>query len=168
MRFPTWAIVAFPVPCLLIVLDALGPFPLFVRWRVGFGPTGTRWVSTMLIGITLAVAWVALSTPTPRSDQPPVITCAARDLWRGINPYDTYEPQCLAQLRLSSAGATPLEAGPFRKDTSYPSPTQVTAALRQDEQRGGHAGFSAYGYPPDAPLLILPVAFAGWAGSPSG
>jgi len=164
VRFPGWAVVAFPIPSLLIVLDALSPSPRFVHWGVRLGPKASVWLSTGLTAIALTLGGLALAHPTPSTDQPPVITCAARNLWHGIDPYSTYEPQCLSQLQLNSAGATPLEAGPFRTDSRYPSQAQVDAVLRQDQRDRTHAGFPAFGYPPDAPLLILPVAYAGWLG----
>lgn len=161
---PTWADPLFPLPSLLLVADALGPRPLFVRWRVGVGPGAARLISALVVGLAVSVAWLALADPTPTTDQPPTIVCAARDLWHGVDPYNTYEPQCLARLRPRTYSATPLEQGPFRQNTKYPSQAQISSALKRDQARGSHAGFPAYGYPPDTPLLILPVAFAGWPG----
>ncbi|MGC2192192.1 MAG: hypothetical protein WA751_07640 [Candidatus Dormiibacterota bacterium] len=164
VSFPVWADLVFPIPALVIMLDALGPAPLFVRWQVKFSPATNRRIVTVLAAVAAAVACLALVSPTPVHDQTPVITCAAQDLWHGLDPYNTYEPQCLARLHLNSAGATPLESGPFRQDTRYPPNLQIESALRTDQLQGKHAGFPAYGYPPLAPLLILPVAFTGWLG----
>ncbi|HEY6538740.1 MAG TPA: hypothetical protein VI138_06860 [Candidatus Dormibacteraeota bacterium] len=164
MSWPGWAFLLFPIPSLLIGLDALGPRPLFVRWQVGLGAIGVRRLSAVLVAAALAVGWLTLTAPAPRSDQPPILTCAARDLLRGMDPYQTYEPQCLALLHINRAGVTPLEEGPFRNDTSYPRRAQLAAVLRRDQRDGGHAGFPAFGYPPDAALLVLPVAWAGWLG----
>ena len=161
---PIWADPLFPVPSLLLVVDALGPHPLFVRLRVGLGPRTARFLSAVVVGLALSVAWLALANPTPTTDQPPTITCAARDLWHGIDPYTTYEAQCLARLRPVSYSATPLEQGPFLNDSKYPSQSRITSALKADQARESDAGFPAYGYPPDAPLLVFPVAFSGWIG----
>ncbi|MGH7667650.1 MAG: hypothetical protein ACREN1_10170 [Candidatus Dormibacteria bacterium] len=161
---PNWVANLAPIVCLLIGLDTLGPYPLFVRWRIRLERRGALRVSAVVIGLTVVAACLTLRSPTPLTDQGPVITCAARDLWHGSNPYQTYEPQCLARFQLTSAGATPLEMGPFRGYTRYPAESRVVAALTQDQERGSHAGFPAYGYPPDAALLLLPVAFSGWLG----
>ncbi len=164
VAFPPWATLVSPVPSLLIVLDALGPSPLFVRWRIQLGPGGARRLTTILVGITIAVAWVTLTSPTPITDQAPVLTCAARDLWHGVDPYTTYEPQCLSQLHFVMTSVTPLEQGPFRNNSSFPSRAQIAAVMLRDQEQGSHAGFPPYGYPPDAALIILPVAYSGWLG----
>jgi hypothetical protein len=164
VAIPTWADLLVPIPGLIIAADTLGPRPLFVRWGVR---ASRRWYVTLsasVVGIAVAVAALALLSPAPTTDQPETITCAARDLWRGVDPYATYEPQCLADLHATSSHATPLEQGPFRSDTKIPSAAQLREVVVSDQQRDVHAGFPAYGYPPDAALLILPVAFTGWLG----
>jgi hypothetical protein len=57
---------------------------------------------------------------------------------------------------------TPLEQGPFADLHHYPSSAQLAAALTRDQRDNSHSGFAAYGLPPEAAILIFPVAFGGW------
>ncbi len=159
---PQWAAMWFPIPVLLIAGDAVGPSPLFVRHNLGVtrGTYAIAEVAVILAALYFGVG--ALLNSAPRSDQPLTLACAARDLVRGIDPYSTFEPQCLQELHYTGVAVTPLMTGPFAKDRSYPSNAQLIRAVRQDQAEGRGAGFPAFGYPPEATLLLVPVAFASW------
>ena len=43
-----------------------------------------------------------------------------------------------------------------------PADAATTRVLLHDEATDQHGGFPAYGYPPEAALTVLPVAFSGW------
>ncbi|MGC1185316.1 MAG: hypothetical protein WBA31_09230 [Candidatus Dormiibacterota bacterium] len=161
---PLWVHPLVPIPSLVIAANALGPRPWFVRWGLRGSPQRGLLLSAAVVGIAFAFGAVALAEPRPTTDQPLTITCAARDLWHGVDPYLTYEPQCLAALHSLSTSVTPLERGPFATVTTYPSTSSLRRAIVHDQKNGSHAGFPAYGYPPEAALLILPVAFTGWTG----
>lgn len=164
VAIPTWSYPLVPIPSLILALDTLGPRPLFVRWQVRLPRRGYVALSAAVVGIAIAVAALALGSPTPTTDQPLTITCAARDLWHGVDPYTTYEPQCLSELHARVSAVTPLEQGPFASDAKTPTHPQQAAVIAQDQRTGTHHGFPPYGYPPLAALLIFPVAFAGWMG----
>jgi hypothetical protein len=161
---PLWADPLVPLPSLVIAANTLGPRPWFARWGVAASRRRTLAFSAIVIGAGLGFAAWTLGSPGPTTDQPLTITCAARDLWHGADPYDTYEPQCLATLHSNLLAPTPLERGPFADATKYPSKSQLRQITTRDQLEGGHSGFPAYGYPPEAALLILPVAFSGWTG----
>ncbi len=152
----------FPLPALALAVNALSPGFLFgarhwvVRRRV-YVPIAL----VVLVGFGL-VAGGALLNPTPRSDQPLTMTCAARDLRRGTDPYTTFEPQCEARLGYHGPAATPLTNGPFAAVRNYPSDRQIATAMRSDQRTGSTQGFPPYGYPPEAALVLVPVAFSGW------
>lgn len=101
--------------------------------------------------------------PLPPPDQPLTITCAARDLWHGVDPYTTYEPQCLSELHARVSAVTPLEQGPFASDAKTPTHPQQAAVIAQDQRTGTHHGFPPYGYPPLAALRVLPAQLEGSA-----
>jgi hypothetical protein len=162
IALPGWAAPLVLLPSLAISLDTLGPRPLFVRWHLHVPKRPSSVLATTVLGIGLAVAFLTLSAPAPTTDQPYIITCAARDLWHGVDPYNTFEPQCLARLRPRTDAVTPLEQGPFAELHHYPSSTQLALAITRDQRYNSHAGFAAYGLPPEAAILIFPVAFAGW------
>jgi hypothetical protein len=161
---PRWVDPLVPLPSLAIALDTLGPRPLFVRWQVKLSRRLASALAAGVLGIAVAVALLTLAAPSPTTDQPYIITCAARDLWHGVDPYTTYEPQCLARLNARFDAITPLERGPFAHLHNYPTSAQLVAASVHDQLHHSHAGFAAYGIPPEGALLILPVAFAGWSG----
>ncbi|MGC2191998.1 MAG: hypothetical protein WA751_06665 [Candidatus Dormiibacterota bacterium] len=98
----------------------------------------------------------------PTVDEPVFITCAGRSLLQGRDPYLTYEPQCDAELRDRSPDLTAIATGPFASLRHSPTPAQIGAAELRDQLTGGHQGFASLANPPDAALLVLPVAFSGW------
>lgn len=162
IAIPGWVAPLILLPSLAISLDTLGPRPLFVRWHLRMPKKSSSVLATTVLGIGLAVAFLTLSAPTPTTDQPYIITCAARDLWHGVDPYNTFEPQCIARLRPATNAVTPLEQGPFARLHQYPSSSQLAVALARDQRDNSHAGFAAYGLPPEAALAIFPVAFGTW------
>lgn len=160
---PIWLLVWFPLPAIALAVDALGPHPLFLR--------GTRKpllpvllaLQAIFLALSVILAVAAVQSPKPRSDEPITLKCASQDVLRGVDPYSTFEPQCEASLGLNGRYATPLTNGPFASDHRYPQERQIRAAMQADERTGSHSGFPAYGYPPEAALLLLPVAFVGWS-----
>ena len=91
------------------------------------------------------------------------IACAARSLLHGSDPYLLYEPQCAAELNYRGSALTPLQSGPFAHLHQRPTAREIRAAELHDQRTGSHAGFPPFGYPPDAILLLLPVAFSNWS-----
>ncbi len=104
----------------------------------------------------------AVAGPTPiTNDTTAVTVCAAQDMLRGQNPYQTPELACLHRLGLSPMLSTPLARGPFVHLRRYPTRAQILGAARQ-AVRGSSAAraFLAHAeYPPLAPVWILPVAW---------
>lgn len=148
----------------LLSADALSERPLCARLMASASAQGVTAVVSGGLVLLFAIAAVhALREPVPTTDQPVTLLCAAQDVRRGVVPYTTYEPQCYHQVGYRFLNATPLEAGPFATYTHYPSASAQLAALRLDQERGSHAGFPAFGYPPDAALLLVPVAFTSWS-----
>ncbi|MGH7610578.1 MAG: hypothetical protein ACREN4_01015 [Candidatus Dormibacteria bacterium] len=160
--FPAWADPLVPVPVLVIVADTLRPRPYLLRSGRLPARRTLYWVGAGASGAAAALGLAALLAPAPTTDQPYTIVCAARDLWHGVDPYRTFEPQCLRQLGSPLTAVTPLESGPFASLGRYPSNQRIKRVLRRDQASGTHAGFPPYGYPPEATLLVLPVAFLGW------
>ena len=163
LALPTFLAILTPIPVVLLSADTLSPRPIV--YRLHFYPH-RRWSSRILMFAILLLpivgGFMALASPRPQTDQPVVLTCAARDILHGVVPYTTYEPQCYLKTKYPALNGTPIATGPFANLTHYPSLSQVTSLLRHDERTGSHAGFPAFGYPPDAALLLLPVAFDGW------
>lgn len=151
-----------PLPSLILVADALGPRPCLVRWGSRRWRRAGYLCAAGLSGIALAGIIAAFTSPLPTTDQPATLLCGSRDLLRGRIPYLTYEPQCFRQLHDSSLAVTPLDAGPFANSGHPPSLSLIRDVLRRDQRTDTHAGFPAFGYPPDAALLTIPVAFSGW------
>lgn len=147
----------------LLSADAISERPLLSRLQVR--PT-TRWVVGVTSGVIVVLFGVAavsaVLSPLPNIDPPVTLLCAAQNLRQGVVPYTTYEPQCYRQVGYKLLNATPLEAGPFANDAHYPSTSVQLRVLRRDQQLGANAGFPAFGYPPDAALLLVPVAFTSW------
>lgn len=162
ISLPLWLAIWYPLPVLLLAADALGPSPVFVR--LGLRPTWRPFVLVEAIIVTMAVlaGISALASPIPRSDQPLTLTCAARDLLRWHDPYATFEPQCLKALDYHGVSLTPLRSGPFAHSVTGPSSSTLAAVAKREESRGTHAGFPAFGYPPEAILTLLPVAYDSW------
>ena len=162
IALPLWLAIWYPLPVLLLAADALGPSPIFVR--LGLRPTWRPFLLVEALIVTLAVlaGISAVTNPIPRSDQPLTLTCAARDLLRGHDPYATFEPQCLKALDYRGVSLTPLRSGPFARSVAGPSSSALAAVAKREEARGTHAGFPAFGYPPEAILTLLPVAYDGW------
>ncbi len=159
---PLWLVILTPLPATLMAADSLSPVPFGVRhcWRIR--ARVYRAVAAGLITLALAIGISAVSAAPPNTDQPLAMTCAARDLIQGHDPYKTYEPQCVQRLHYHGTSVTPIMAGPFAASHHYPSNSAIAASLRGDGATGAHAGFPAFGYPPEAALLLVPVAFAGW------
>ena len=150
-----------PIPVVLLAADSLSRRPLVTRipWL-----KSRKAIPLFAIATAVFAAGTinAVRSPTPTTDQPVTLLCAAQNIRSGIDPYTTYEPQCYRQVNYEHLNVTPLETGPFAKDTHYPSQTALTRALHRDERNGTHAGFPAFGYPPDAALLLLPIAYSNW------
>lgn len=159
------AVVYFLVLAVAVLLsaDAVAERPLFSRLQVR---PSTRRVIAVASGFILVLfgfaAVSAVMSPIPNIDPPVTLLCAAQNLRQGVVPYTTYEPQCYRQVGYKLLNATPLEAGPFAHDAHYPSTSAQLRVLRRDQQCGTNGGFPAFGYPPDAALLLLPVAFTSW------
>lgn len=148
----------------LMSADATSDRPLLSRLAFAAStPWTTSITGALLVLLFVFTAVHALSEPVPTTDQPVTLLCAAQDVREGVVPYTTYEPQCYRQVGYKLLNATPLEAGPFGSYTHYPSPRAQLAVLRLDQERGAHAGFPAFGYPPDAALVLFPVAFTSWS-----
>jgi hypothetical protein len=162
ISLPLWLAIWYPLPVLLLAADALGPSPVFVR--LGLRPTWRPFLLVEVLILTLAVlaGISAVVSPTPRSDQPLTLACAARDLLHGHDPYATFEPQCLNALDYRGVSLTPLRSGPFAHSITGPSSSTLAAVAKREESRGTHAGFPAFGYPPEAILTLLPVAYDSW------
>jgi hypothetical protein len=157
---PAWVEPLAPLPPLVLVANGLGPRPWGARL---LGVHGLRWPWAAAVIVPAAVMLVsALTLSQPQSDQPLTLTCASRSLLHGADPYRTYEPQCTEMLGYRGSSLTPIATGPFAHLTHAPTPLQERVTVLQDLRTGGHGGFPPYGYPPDATLLLLPVATAGW------
>ena len=160
---PLWAFPALPVPPALLVANALGPRPWLSRLK--WKPSRlTYWVlvAALLVPSATLLASAAQATQ-PAVDQVMTITCAARSLLHGTDPYLLYEPQCAAELSYRGSALTPIQSGPFARLSQRPNAREVRAAELHDQRTGSHAGFPPFGYPPDAILLLLPVAFSSWS-----
>ena len=107
-------------------------------------------LATTVLGIGLAVAFLTLSAPSPTTDQPYIITCAARDLWHGVDPYQHIRAPVHSAIAAGDQHfVAPLEQGPFARLHQYPSSSQLAVALARDQRDNSHAGFAAYGLPPE-------------------
>lgn len=159
---PAWLAPLLPLPALAVTANALGPRPWLAKLHWGVSVRSHRTLvaaALVLAGVELAIG---LAAGQPGVDQPLTVTCAGRSLLQGHDPYLTYEPQCAAELRYRVANLTAVGTGPFAHLRHPPTPEQIAALESHDQRTGGHAGFPAFGYPPAASLLALPVAFAGW------
>ncbi len=160
---PAWVFPVLPIPSAILVANALGPRP----WssRVKWKPSRlTYWVLVAaLVAPSATLLAVAAQATPPAVDQVMTITCAARSLLHGSDPYLLYEPQCAAELNYRGSALTPLQSGPFSHLHHRPTAKEIKAAELHDQQTGSHAGFPPFGYPPDAILLLLPVAFSNWS-----
>lgn len=159
---PAWLAPLLPLPALVVVANALGPRPWLARihWTLSRPSRWTIVLAALLLGaVELAMG---LSASQPQVDQPLTMVCAGRSLLQGHDPYLVFEPQCAAELGYRPPNLTAVATGPFARLGHVPSPQQIAALERRDQRSGGHAGFPPFGYPPDATLLALPVAFAGW------
>lgn len=161
--FPVAFAIILPLPFLLVAVDALMPRPVLIRlrWRPVPGLASAGLIGVITVCVVAAAAG-AIASPRPTTDQPVVLACAARDVLSGRIPYQTYEPQCFKETGYPPINATPLAEGPFRNDKTPPSTAAIRKVLLADERRGTHAGFPAFGYPPDAALIALPAAHSGW------
>ncbi len=161
---PTWLAIWFPVPAALVAADALLPRPILAQARpLPVQPALENAAAAVIVAASLAIGVSAVGQIPATWDQPLTLTCAARDLMHGRVPYLTYEPQCEASLNFHGTASTPIATGPFQHDAHYPSATAVATQMRADQQSGTHSGFPAFGYPPLAALLVLPVAYSSWA-----
>lgn len=160
-RFPLWVSILTPIPFVLFAADTLRPKPLLAHFHIEGGRFRVP-LALALCLISVAVGVAALSNIRPSTDQPVAITCAAQNILQGTDPYTTYEPQCYRQVNHPPTGTTPLQSGAFASLSHYPSDAATTRVLLHDEATDQHGGFPAYGYPPEAALTVLPVAFSGW------
>lgn len=159
---PDWFIPLEPIPSLILVTNALGPRPWGERVQVRISGGGQRLVLLAVALLGAAQLCLAFTSTQFLTDQPLTITCAARSLLHGDNPYTLYEPQCAADLDSTSGYLTALKSGPFAGFRQPPPPALMRRVEVRDQRDGTTAGFPPYGYPPDATLLVLPVAFQGW------
>ena len=159
---PAWAPPILPVPSALLVANALGPRPWLsrIKWK----PSRlTYWVLVAaLISPSATILALAAQATQPAVDQALTITCAARSLLHGSDPYLLYEPQCAAELAYRGSALTPLQSGPFAHLHQRPTTREIREAEIHDQLTSSHSGFPPFGYPPDATLLLLPVAFSNW------
>lgn len=160
-----WSAVLLPFVSVLpaiLVADALGPHPYACRSDLSrLRRLKVPLAATALIVIGAALA-VSLSQRQPLTDQPPTLMCAARDVLAGVDPYATFEPQCVASIGWSSTDLTEVATGAFAKLQTNPSGPAVVRTEVSDQLSGSGSGFPPFGYPPLAALLLLPVAYAGW------
>ncbi len=158
---PAWLEPLAPIIPMILVANALTPSPWLGKW---LSPVHFRPVLTMVILLLSAfMLGSALFASAPETDQALTLTCAARSLWHHQNPYHLYEPQCVQELRYTQPNLTIIAQGPFAHLHSSPSLSQVITVFHQDIRNHDHVGFPPYGYPPDATLLLWPVAFAPWS-----
>jgi len=159
---PAWVEPLAPLPSLVLIVNALGPHPWGALLLHGRKPR-VPWAAA-IIALAAILLLLQLADAQPETDQSVLLTCASRSLLSGANPYLLYEPQCTAQLRYQGLNLTPIATGPFAHLRQVPSPRRELVAELRDRRTGGHGGFIPYGYPPDASLLLLPVAFSPWLG----
>lgn len=159
---PNWLAPLLPLPALLVVANALGPRPWLgrVHWRLS-----SRTWRTLIVG-AIGLAGVELGfslfANQPSVDEPVTLACASRSVLQGHDPYLTYEPQCAADLHYRTPNLTAIASGPFAHLPHGAAPAQIRVVELRDQRTGGHQGFAAMIYPPDAALLVLPIAFSGW------
>lgn len=160
---PVWLAIWFPLPAAFFAANALLPQPILrPRGRPWPGRLGRKVIAALVIVGSATVGITALTQSPTTWDQPLTMTCAARDVLQGRIPYLTYEPQCEKSLHFDGTAATPIAQGAFANYHRYPPATAVSAQMRIDEAAGQHSGFPAFGYPPLAALLLLPVAYSTW------
>lgn len=156
-----FAVIALAV---LLSADAVSERPVCRHLSIGTQARSVAMAgSTVLVVLFGVAAVVKILSPIPIIDPPVTLLCAAQNVRDGVVPYTTYEPQCYRQVGYRLTNLTPLETGPFARDTHYPSARAQLAVLRHDERLGLTSGFPAFGYPPDSALILVPVAFAGWS-----
>lgn len=147
----------------LLSADAVSERPLCRHLSIGTkAGSVARAGSTVFVLLFALAAVVKVLSPIPIIDPPVTLLCAAQNIRDGVVPYTTYEPQCYRQVGYRLTNLTPLETGPFARDTHYPSARAQLTVLRRDERLGLTSGFPAFGYPPDSALILVPVAFSGW------
>ncbi|MGH7643505.1 MAG: hypothetical protein ACRENX_10960 [Candidatus Dormibacteria bacterium] len=157
---PAWVEPLAPLPSLLLVTDALGPRPLGARF-LRLHRSRRRWAAALIL-LASGLLLFQLTEAQPETDQAVLLKCASRSLLSNSDPYLLYEPQCAAEVGYRGVNLTPIATGPFAHLHRVPSPYQQRVAELRDQHSGGHGGFIPYGYPPDASLLLLPVAFGPW------
>lgn len=163
LRLPSWGAILFPVPSTVVAAMALAPWSWIARLKQrALGQRVSLLVGLVIIATSASISIVAIASPPGGWDQPLTMVCASRDLLAGNDPYGTFEPQCEAALGYSGTAATPLESGPFANFHHYPSTRQVKAVMAADQIGHTHAGFPAFGYPPLAAVLLIPVAYQTW------
>ena len=160
---PAWVLPVVPIPPAMVVANALGPRPWLSRVR--WNPSRLMyWVLVAaLVAPSATLLAVAAQATQPAVDQDMTIACAGRSLLNGSDPYLLYEPQCAAELNYRGSALTPLQSGPFAHLHERPTAREVRTAELHDQRTGSHSGFPPFGYPPDAILLLLPVAFSSWS-----
>ncbi len=162
LRLPNWLAILFPLPSTVVAALALAPGAWIARLQRTLSPRVSALVSLGLIAISASIGMTAIGSPPGRWDQPLTMVCASRDLIAGTDPYGTFEPQCEAALHYHGTAATPLESGPFRTLHQYPASNEVRTVMIADQLGHSHLGFPAFGYPPLAAVLLVPVAFQSW------
>lgn len=160
---PVFVPFAILVTAVLLSADAVSDRPLCsVLPAAGHSRIVIGAVSGSLLALFCAAGVGAILSPVPITDQPVTLLCAAQDVRAGVIPYNTYEPQCYRQVRYPYLHVTPLESGPFAGYSHYPSRQAQLAVLKRDQKTGSHAGYPPFGYPPDAAVILVPVAFTSW------
>ncbi len=157
-----WARPLLAVPCVALTANSLSRKPWGERVPAVLSPRSAALIAVLLLGIVSAASILEFSAGAPQNDPPATMLCAAQDVLHGADPYSTYEPQCFRRLNLNLPGATPIHRGVFARSNRLPSVKKQGAVLRQDESTGSHSGYPAFGYPPEATLLLVPVAYGGW------
>ncbi len=154
-------VLAFLVFVIVVALSCGAVLPEGIRrWRLG---RALVLAPVLLVVITvLVVTTVVGSMPTNSrqiDDANAMAVCGARAMEAGQNPYLIKEINCLHQLGVSVTLATPLRVGPLAHISTYPSPSQIQAAVQWSSLRGGtQTLFSGLAKPPLELAVMLPLA----------
>jgi len=160
-----WVIqaVAFAVFLALVAVSCRAELPEWVRRRrpgrlVALAPAV---LAVLLASVSLSVAGALVGNRLLIDDANAMAVCGARAISIGHDPYRVAELSCLRRLDLSPTLATPLRVGSLAKVQGYPTPTEIEAAIRSADAKGGtNSIFSGLGKPPLDPAAMIPVARA--------
>jgi hypothetical protein len=148
-----WVIqaVAFAVFLALVAVSCRAELPEWVRRRrpgrlVALAPAV---LAVLLVSVSVSVAGAILGNRLLIDDANAMAVCGARAISIGHDPYRVAELSCLRRLDLSPTLATPLRVGSLAKVQGYPTPTEIEAAIRSADAKGGTDSiFSGLGKPP--------------------